>query len=92
MWKSILSRQQRRLIQRWMTPDQARRIAYAQQVKAGNVIEWTYTLTEKGKQYSELEPRTRALIRRSKTWTWNMADYKYEDWRAIKKRSKKIRF
>lgn len=88
---NILSRQQWRLIQRWFTPDQARRIAYNQQVKNGNVIQWTYTLTEKGKQYSELEPRSRARFRYAKATWKQFDDTEIVDWKARTKKTK-IRF
>lgn len=74
-----------------MTPEQARKVAYAQQVKNWNVIPWTYQLTEKWKAYSELEPRSRAQFRYAKHRNMQFDDVKWEDWRVVKK-NKKIRF
>ena len=88
---NILSRQQRRLIQRWFTPLEARRIAYAQQVKNGNVEKWTYNLTDKGKQYSSLETRQRAIMRYAQTHWLSYNQVEFVDWKARKKKNK-LRF
>lgn len=87
---NILSRQQWRLIQRGYTPLEARRIAYQQQVKAGNIVPWTYQLTEKWKAYSNLEPRQRAIARYAKHHNTTYDNVVYQDWAKIRK--KKIRF
>jgi hypothetical protein len=85
---NIFSRQQFRLIQRWFKPEDARRIAYQTQVKNGNVTPWTYQLTDKGKRYSELEPRQRSIMRYAKNRNLRYDDVQYLDWRAIKKKPK----
>lgn len=73
-----------------MSPEQARIIAYKQQVAAGNVIPWTYQLTEKWKAYSELEPRSRAKFRYAKHNNMQYDDVQRQDGKVTKK--KKIRF
>lgn len=85
---NILSRQQWRLIQRWFKPEDARRIAYQTQVRNGNVVPWTYQLTDKWKQYSELNPRVRSIMRYAKNHKLNYDDVQFQDWRAIKKKPK----
>lgn len=72
MSRNIFSRQQWQLIQRWYSPEDARRIAYQTQVKSWNVVPWTYQLTEKWKQYSELSSQQRNKIRKTKRrWQFN---------------------
>lgn len=56
---NILSRQVQKLIARWFTAEEARKIAYNTQIKNGNIIKWTFQLTEKWKAYSELTPEQR---------------------------------
>ena len=85
---NILSRQQWRLIQRWFTPEQARRIAYKQQVAKWNVIAGSYQLTEQWKKYSELETRQRAIIRYAKNHWLQYDQVMFQDGRAVKKKKK----
>ena len=56
---NILSRQVQKLLARWFTAEEARKIAYATQVKNGNIKKWTFELTDKWQSYSELTPEQR---------------------------------
>lgn len=65
MARNIFSRQQYKLIhERGFSPEDARRIAYKSQVKNWNLIPWTYQLTEKWKEWSNLFSEKREYIRR----------------------------
>lgn len=66
MARNIFSRQVRKLQQRWFDLATAKRIAYKQQVKNGNLQPWTYQLTEQGKEYSNLFSEKRAVIRKNR--------------------------
>lgn len=88
---NIMSRQQRRLIQRWFTPIEARRIAYSQQLNKWNIEKWTYNLTEQGKQYSALETRQRAIMRYAQSHWLSYNQVEFVDWKARKKKNK-LRF
>lgn len=66
MARHILSRQIWKLTQRGYSLEDAKRIAYSQQVKNGNIIPWTFQLTEQGKEYSNLFSEKREVMRREK--------------------------
>lgn len=63
---NILTRQMRKLVDRWYSADEARGIIYEQQLKNWHIEQWTFKLTEKGKEYSSLTPEERDLIRKEK--------------------------
>lgn len=67
MARNIFSRQVRKLQQRWFPLQDAKRIAYKQQVKNWNLIPWTYQLSDQWKEYSNLFSEKRAVIRRNRT-------------------------
>jgi hypothetical protein len=50
---SIFSRQQRRLREKWFTPEQATIIAYKQQQRNGNLVPWKFQLSEQWRAYSD---------------------------------------
>lgn len=65
--RNILARQIWKLqTERWYSLEDAKRIAYSQQVKNGNVKRWTFQLTDQGKQYSRLYSEKRADLRKKK--------------------------
>ena len=65
MARNIFSRQQYKLIhERGFDPETARKIAYRQQVKNWNLIPWTYQLTDKGRERSNLFSEKRDYIRK----------------------------
>lgn len=65
--RNILARQIWKLqTERWYSLEDAKRIAYSQQVKNGNVKPWTFQLTDQGKQYSWLYSEKRAEMRKQK--------------------------
>lgn len=65
--RNILARQIWKLQnERWYSLEDAKRIAYSQQVKNGNVKPWTFQLTDQGKQYSRLYSEKRADLRKKK--------------------------
>lgn len=64
MARNIFSRQVWKLQQRGFPLADAKRIAYKQQVRNGNIQPWTYQLTEKWKEYSNLFSEKRAIIRK----------------------------
>lgn len=66
MARNIFSRQVWKLTQRGFPIADAKRIAYRQQVNAGNLIPWTYQLTEEWKEYSNLFSEKRAYLRKQK--------------------------
>lgn len=66
MARNIFSRQVWKLQQRGYPLADAKRIAYYQQVKNGNLIPWTYQLTEEWKNYSNLFSEKRAMIRKNR--------------------------
>ncbi len=66
MARNIFSRQIRKLQQRGFPLADAKRIAYYQQVRNGNLIPWTYQLTEEWKTYSNLFSEKRAVIRKNR--------------------------
>lgn len=66
MARNIFSRQVRKLQQRGFDLATAKRIAYKQQVKNGNIQLWTYQLTDQGKEYSNLFSEKRAIIRKNR--------------------------
>lgn len=67
MWRHIRSRQVRKLVnERWLPMDYAKRIAYKQQVKNGNIQLGTYQLTDQWKEYSNLFSEKRAIIRKNR--------------------------
>ena len=49
-----------------MSITDARKLAYEQQVKNWNIIPWTFTLTEQGKEYSNKSSKERDKIRKEK--------------------------
>ena len=65
MARNIFSRQVWKLTQRGFPLADAKRIAYAQQVRSWHLIPWTYQLTDEGKEYSNLFSEKRAIIRRN---------------------------
>lgn len=65
--RNILARQIWKLqTERWYSLEDAKRIAYSQQVKNGNVKPWTFQLTDQGKEYSWLFSEKRAELRKQK--------------------------
>ena len=66
MARNIFSRQVWKLQQRGFPLADAKRIAYKQQVKNGNIQLWTYQLTDQGKEYSNLFSEKRAIIRKNR--------------------------
>lgn len=66
MARNIFSRQVWKLTQRWFPLADAKRIAYKQQVKNGNLQPWTYQLTEQWVEYSNLFSEKRAVIRKNR--------------------------
>lgn len=65
--RNILARQIWKLqTERWYSLEDAKRIAYSQQVKNGNVKPWTFQLTDQGKQYSWLFSEKRAELRKQR--------------------------
>lgn len=66
MARNIWSRQVWKLTQRWFPMADAKRIAYRQQVNAGNLIPWSYSLSEQWKEYSNLFSEKRAFLRKQK--------------------------
>lgn len=66
MARNIWSRQVRKLQQRWFPLADAKRIAYKQQVKNGNIQLGTYQLTDQWKEYSNLFSEKRAIIRKNR--------------------------
>jgi len=70
MARNIFSRQVWKLQQRGFPLADAKRIAYKQQVRNGNLIPWTYQLTDQGKEYSNLFSEKRAVIRKERA-KWN---------------------
>lgn len=66
MARNIFSRQVRKLQQRGFSLADAKRIAYKQQVKNGNIQLGTYQLTDQWKEYSNLFSEKRAIIRKQR--------------------------
>ena len=66
MARNIFSRQVRKLQQRGFDLATAKRIAYKQQVKNGNIQLGTYQLTDQWKEYSNLFSEKRAVIRKQR--------------------------
>ena len=66
MARNIFSRQVRKLQQRGFDLATAKRIAYKQQVKNGNIQLGTYQLTDQWKEYSNLFSEKRAVIRKNR--------------------------
>ena len=66
MARNIFSRQVRKLQQRGFPLEVAKRIAYKQQVKNGNIQLGTYQLTDQWKEYSNLFSEKRAIIRKQR--------------------------
>lgn len=65
--RNILARQIWKLqTERWYSLEDAKRIAYSQQVKNGNVKPGTFQLTDQGKNYSYLFSEKRADLRKRK--------------------------
>lgn len=65
--RNILARQIWKLqTERWYSLEDAKRIAYSQQVRNGNVKPWTFQLTDQGKEYSWLFSEKRAELRKQK--------------------------
>ena len=66
MARNIFSRQVRKLQQRGFPLADAKRIAYSQQVRNWNIQPWTYQLTDRWKEYSNLFSEKRAVIRKER--------------------------
>lgn len=66
MARHIRARQVRKLQQRGFPLADAKRIAYRQQVNAGNLVPNSYSLTEQWKEYSNLFSEKRAFLRKQK--------------------------
>lgn len=65
--RNILARQIWKLqTERWYSLEDAKRIAYSQQVKNWNVKPWTFQLTDQGKEYSRLFSEKRAELRKQR--------------------------
>lgn len=66
MARNIFSRQVWKLQQRGFPLADAKRIAYKQQVRNGNIQLGTYQLTDQWKEYSNLFSEKRAVIRKNR--------------------------
>ena len=66
MARNIFSRQVWKLQQRGFPLADAKRIAYKQQIRNGNLIPGTYQLTDEWKTYSNLFSEKRAVIRKNR--------------------------
>lgn len=67
MARNIFSRQVYKLTQERGYPmDVAKRIAYKQQLAAGNIFPSSYRLTDQWKEYSNLFSEKRAVIRKNR--------------------------
>ena len=67
MARNIFSRQVYKLVnERWLPMDYAKRLAYKQQLRAGNIQMGTYSLTDQWKEYSNLFSEKRAVIRKNR--------------------------
>lgn len=65
--RNVFNRQIRKLQQKWIPEDYARRIAYKQQLANWRIEEWSYRLTDEWKEYSNLYSEKRAVARANKT-------------------------
>ena len=63
---NIMSRQVWKLQQRWYSWEDAKRIAYSQQLKNWHIKPWTWQLTEEWQAYSWMHPNDRAEYRKQK--------------------------
>ena len=63
---NIMSRQVWKLTERWYDLEDAKRIAYTQQLRNGNIIPGTWQLTEQWQEYSWMHPNDRAKYRKQK--------------------------
>ena len=66
MARNIWSRQVWKLQQRWFPLEDAKRIAYRQQVNNWNIQPWTYQLTDQWREYSNLFSEKREIARRQR--------------------------
>ena len=66
MARNIFSRQVWKLQQRGFPLADAKRIAYKQQVRNGNIQLGTYQLTDQWREYSNLFSEKRAVIRKQR--------------------------
>lgn len=63
---NIMSRQVRKLTERGYDLEDAKRIAYSQQLRKWNIIPGTWQLTEQWQAYSWMHPNDRARYRKQK--------------------------
>lgn len=61
---NIMSRQVWKLTERWYDLEDAKRIAYTQQLRKWNIIPGTWQLTEQWQEYSRMHPNDRAKLRK----------------------------
>lgn len=66
MARNIWSRQVWKLQQRWFALEDAKRIAYRQQVNNWNIQPWTYQLTDQWREYSNLFSEKREIVRKQR--------------------------
>ena len=81
---NILSRQIRKLMQKWYSQKKAEAIAIKTQRKNGNLQEWSLKLSEQWQQYSQYTPAQRAIIRYAKQTGKDPNDLEYIDWKVKK--------
>lgn len=64
--RNIFNRQVRKLQQKWIPLDYAKRISYRQQLANWNIEEGSYRLTDEWKEYSNLFSEKRAVVRKNR--------------------------
>lgn len=79
MANNIYSRQQWKLIQKWISAEDAQRISYFSQKKNWTLNEGKYQLSDYWNYYSHLSSVERAMLRRAKREWKPMRMYKIED-------------
>lgn len=86
MAPNIISRQQWRLREKWLSEEQAKRIAFKNQRDTWNTVKNTFQLSENGKWYSELWPIEREIIRRSNKSGKPPSAYTVVNWKVVLKK------
>ena len=66
MARNVFNRQVRKLQQKNIPLDYAKRIAYKQQLANWNIEEGSYKLTDEWKEYSNLFSEKRAVVRKNR--------------------------
>lgn len=83
---NIISRQQWRLKENWVSEDDAKWIAYRSQLGKWNT-EWNkFSLNDQGKWYSELWPLEREMLRRSQRSWKPVSAYTVVKWKVVLKK------